>query len=451
LAALQNTGMQLGRQGAQVWRDPSTGDRWLVKKAPAFGEFLPDLQVAVTKIQQRAGLPAAETHRMMLNGRPVNVQRMFDADPAFPDDELDPSQLSQPDIVKLQKHMVLDWLISNHYVDTGSFLRDRHSGEIQSIGKTQAFGYFPTDPPTLNFGDNVRPPLRPNNPVYSTMWRYFRDGLVILQDPRTGELGEFIRGVQEIPDGEYEALLRPYAESAAGSWAGQLSMRRNPEAFLQAAVDRKNNLMADMGALYDEAITQTAGPHTSPPQIAAEQIETVEEYTNGAYAKINGHLRPLQPIDPEFLWEDEEIGIPHVVLGDWIAAIDHVLASLPPYRADPFDTESTTYRGLSATDSLLAQMQVGSTFRDLAYFSTSTAVEVATECSYPIGEGVPVVITVIGRSGVDISHLGRGDEEGEVLYPRGTEFEVISREWRALDEWSSDDETLCIVMREKDR
>lgn len=147
----------------------------------------------------------------------------------------------------------------------------------------------------------------------------------------------------------------------------------------------------------------------------------------------------------------EGIGIEHVVLGDWIAAIDHVLASLPPYRADPSDTESTTYRGLEATDSLLAQMQVGNTFRDPAFLSTSKSVGVAIECSYPpLDSGTAVVITVIGRSGVDVSHLtARRDEELEVLYPRGTEFEIISREWRALDEWNSPDETLCIRMREK--
>lgn len=67
--------------------------------------------------------------------------------------------------------------------------------------------------------------------------------------------------------------------------------------------------------------------------------------------------------------------------------------------------------------------------------------EVATEHSDPIDSGTPVLITVIGRSGVDISPLGGDIDEKEVLFPRGTEFEVISREWRALDEWSPDDET----------
>lgn len=106
------------------------------------------------------------------------------------------------------------------------------------------------------------------------------------------------------------------------------------------------------------------------PEITPDQVEAIHNYSCGHFGDINSYLRDRDPLslsEIDRLYVLESI-FEKPVLGDGIAHLDHVLASLPPYRADPSDTESTTYRGLEATDSLPAQMQVGSTFRDPAYF-----------------------------------------------------------------------------------
>ena len=91
---------------------------------------------------------------------------------------------------------------------------------------------------------------------------------------REGELGEYIQGLQDIPDEDYAEMLRPYAEAAAQE--GKLALdwkakgyqphhggvnvmadpripANDPEAFLKAAIERKNNLKSDFGTLYDRA------------------------------------------------------------------------------------------------------------------------------------------------------------------------------------------------------
>ena len=93
-----------------------------------------------------------------------------------------------------------------------------------------------------------------------------------LHDPRQGELGKYIQGLQDIPDEDYQAMLRPYAEGAASQ--GELAPDSNKQTywnsgkttmgpgrvkpndvalFLEAAAQRKNNLMNDFGKLYDRA------------------------------------------------------------------------------------------------------------------------------------------------------------------------------------------------------
>lgn len=239
-----------GVSAPQVYTD-SEGSRWLGKTAPR--DFLPKIEYAAGQIQSRAGLPAAEMHLIDFDGKPGLAQRMFDADPAFPDHRVDLASMDPSDVLELQKHMALDWMISNHDAHSGNFLRDRATGGIVGIDKGQAFKYFGDDSLTHRFGEDVNPPLHPNVPVYSSMWRQFMNGQGELADPRTGELGEFINALSSIPDDEYIDYLRPYADGVGAAGRAPLG---DPEAFLDAAVERKNNLAAELGDLYDRALAR---------------------------------------------------------------------------------------------------------------------------------------------------------------------------------------------------
>ncbi|QDH91870.1 hypothetical protein SEA_PHRAPPUCCINO_195 [Mycobacterium phage Phrappuccino] len=236
----------------QVYSDPD-GGRWVGKKGPKGRSFPPLLDAATSQIQQRAGLSTPETHFTTLDGGPASVQRMIDADPAFPDHRVDLASMHPQDALTLQKHMALDWMLSNHDPHSGNFLRDRNTGELVGIDKGQAFKYFGQDRLTPRFGEDLNPPLHPNVPVYSQMLNQFSQGQGHLHDPRSGEYGEFVNGLQSIPDDEYKNYLRPYAQAAAES--GKLSMG-DPEEFLNAATARKNNLVNDLGSLYDRVAPQ---------------------------------------------------------------------------------------------------------------------------------------------------------------------------------------------------
>lgn len=242
-----------GVSSPQVYTDPDNA-RWLAKEVPAKRSFSVPLDVATSQIQQRSGVPAAETHPYtMPNGQGASVQRMFDASPAFPDNRVDLSSLSEQDTLDLQKQMALDWMLSNHDAHSGNFMRDNSTGRIVGIDKGQAFKYFGDDQLTPQFGEDVNPPLYPNSPVYSTMMNQFRNGQGTMHDPRSGELADYISTLSSIPDDEYANYLRPYADDAAGK--GKLSMG-DTDTFLGEAIARKNALPQSMADLYDRVRPQ---------------------------------------------------------------------------------------------------------------------------------------------------------------------------------------------------
>lgn len=338
--SLTPTGQYLdGVSRPQVYND-SDGGRWLGKKGPKGRDFPAQLDVATSSIQQRAGLPAAETHLMDIDGGPASVQKMFDADPAFPDNRVDLQSMDPSDVLELQKHMALDWMLSNHDAHSGNFLRDRNTGGLVGIDKGQAFKYFGQDSLSPSFGNDINPPLHPNRPVYSTMLDQFARGQGQLHDPRSGDYGDFINSLQSIPDDEYRSYLAPYAESAAG--VGKLSTG-DPQAFLDAAVARKNSLSDDLGSLYDTvrarqpqtvaAILRQAGVQELPPWQRAEvgdvpdltQLADIPEHGGrwsfpyqgadapGEYQSATYHNWGIHPVDAPATYIGEYYGRPRQV------------------------------------------------------------------------------------------------------------------------------------------
>ena len=487
-AGWENTGLQLGTHGAQVWRDPSTGDSWLVKKAPSFGPFLPDLDVAVNRIVAASGVEAPETFRIEIEGTAASAQYMYPgAQDAFPDKwRFDPGELSDEDLLTLQKHHAVDWLLSNHDSHPGQFIRTQ-DGQLVGIDKRQSYKYFGQDRLDWEFHPNDA--YGEVEPIYNTLYRTMAQGGRVLLDPRIGELGQYIRRLQGLDDEEFATMLRPYAQAAARaggltkSWdhpglSPQILTPNDVEGFLRAAIARKDDLAADMGELYDTAAIQATRLHDPSPRheasderlpdltsinnefrvlgvadvlperfdewaslvsmafpgITPDHVKTIYDYTDYQYMHINPYLRDSEPLSDDMQGWNRAI-----------AHIDDVLENLPPYRADSSDVEATTYRGIAATDSLLAQMQVGETFQDPAYLSTTTDVNKASKFPFSTPDpGVTrILITVVGRSGVEISSLSNLVDEREVLFPRSTEFEIMSREWNAVEN------RLAIVMREK--
>ena len=296
---LRDTGQVLGTHGARVYEAPD-GTRWLFKPPKdAKDAFLTTLDEATARFQARAGLKAPDTYVVTLNGRRGSIQRMFAATDGFPNG-FRAADLSGPDLAAIQREHALDWLISNHDGHRDQFLR-LPNGEMVGIDKGQAFRWFGQDRLDWEFHPNQA--YGAPEPVYNALWRDFAAGKdVDLDPPGSGPLWDQIRVLQAIPDDEFKAMFREYAEQAAQrgllakrqSYPGltpSSALENDVEAFLDALVERKHNLDDDFRALYERA--------------AAERRKALPGWTPKAptnvpasKAKWVGKVKPDAPVPP---------------------------------------------------------------------------------------------------------------------------------------------------------
>ncbi|MCV7347340.1 ADP-ribosyltransferase [Mycolicibacterium rhodesiae] len=184
------------------------------------------------------------------------------------------------------------------------------------------------------------------------------------------------------------------------------------------------------------------------PALSRDQIEAIYKYTTENYQSINPYLRNMDDLTPfqQQMLGSESVGAmtqeQRLAMESQISQTDDGLAGLPPYRGDLSDLTSTTWRGLRAPDSLLSQLKEGDIFQDPGYLSSSLNERVAESFARGAGDGeTPTLLTVLGDNGVNVAPLSRWTDEAEILFPRGSNFEVISRELGA-------DGLLRIVIRQ---
>lgn len=249
---------------AQIYRDPKTQENWLVKHAPKSAKFLADGDVAASQIASMSGLETPATFKTDLGKGPASAQYMYPGAKDAWSGPPNPEKINDNDLMTIQKHHALDWMIGNHDSHERQFIRGQ-DGQLIGIDKGQAFKYFNNDRLHWNFHPNSL--YGEHEPIYNTLYRNFAQGGRQLFDPRDGEYGKYIQGLQSIPDDHYREMLRPYAEGAAKAgqlgtfthpgydgWAkGQRFQPNDVEGFLDSAVSRKNTLTDQLGDLYDRA------------------------------------------------------------------------------------------------------------------------------------------------------------------------------------------------------
>lgn len=246
-----------GSHGMKVYQDHQ-GD-WSLKQPKPSLSFTVPLEAAAANLQRSMGLEAPESYVINHQGRPAVVSKWYpNSTQAF---QKPPRlhELHPDDQMEIQKNHALDWLIGNHDSHVGNWMRTQ-DGKLVSIDKGQAGKYFGHD--------RLDPQFHPNyyarEPIYNQLWRDHAAGRGQMHDPRTGELGAFVQQVQSIPDEKLKGMFRDYAHSAAqsglllnpdGDPSRNLGPRtvpaNDPEAFLNALVERKNNLHKDLGDYYD--------------------------------------------------------------------------------------------------------------------------------------------------------------------------------------------------------
>ena len=280
-ATMKSMHQQLGTHGAKVYADPQ--GEWLVKRPPSGAEFMVPLDQATADLQTKAGLSSPETHSIPWGSSGGHATAVKMLPPGSKQAWKKPPHLGEvhpQDLLTLQKHQALDWLISNHDGHVGNFMRTP-TGELVGIDKGQAAKYYGRD----RLDSSFHPNYYAREPVYNNLWREFGAGKPgEMHDPRQGELGEFVKRLQDIPDHDLKQMFRPYAEHAAEAGAagpdegqgapGEVDRQRglgpatippnDPEAFLQAMVRRKHSLADDLGAHYDKHARSRQQAHTMP-------------------------------------------------------------------------------------------------------------------------------------------------------------------------------------------
>ena len=295
---LVGTGGAGGSHGAKVFRNPTTNEEWVIKQPPPGQEFLAQLDVSANQIAQMSGVDTPDTFLsdgklVGLKPGPISAQVKFpNSKDAFPGKKFDPEKLSDDDLLTIQKHHALDWLLSNHDSHPMGFIR-LQDGKLAGIDKGQAYKYFGQDKLHWNFHPNQD--YGETEPVYNTLYRNFAKGGRQILDPRQGELGAYVQHLQDLPDEDFIGALKPYAVAAAKQKAllhpwhhtGLIPGTVPPndvDAFLKAAVARKHNLMHDFSDLYDRALahrmtgSKIARSHMFPSASGTHAVDRAAGY-----------------------------------------------------------------------------------------------------------------------------------------------------------------------------
>lgn len=149
---------------------------------------------------------------------------------------------------------------------------------------------------------------------------------------------------------------------------------------------------------------QKVGPADSNPLNVWEK-KALSRYTQQDYEWINSDLRTKNmPIEGELL--------------EFVTGIDGALAKIE-------SRVGRSYRGTHLPPKVLDTYLESAIVSDMAYLSTSASAEVVMTKWNPENNGV--FIAIDGFSGRDISSYAFIKNEQEVLFPRATQFKVLSR------------------------
>lgn len=263
-----------GAHAKEFWTDEH-GRKWLFKPVKtASDDFIAHGEEAAYKIGRLLDPQAIEVRSIRLNGRTGSIQPWrTDLKDKFDFGGVSPVDLTPDEIAQVQREHVLDWLIANHDGHAKQFLRGK-DGHIYGIDKAQLFKHLGED--RLEIGYHPNGKFGEQEPFYHTLFRAVKEGKVTV-DPQVTLRA--IREIEKIPDENYLALIRPYAE---GRFAGNETGKR---AFLEAALSRKHNLQRDFEQFYADVLKQKnfrfveakAAPKAQVAQGGREIMEEIPE------------------------------------------------------------------------------------------------------------------------------------------------------------------------------
>ncbi len=232
-----------GAHSKEFWTDEK-GDRWLFKPVEHAGDdFIAHGEEAAYKIGRLIDPDAVEVRTIRLNGRIGSIQKWrTDLKSQIDFTGVDLTDLTTLEIEQIQREHVIDWLIANHDGHAKQFLRAK-DGKVYGIDKGQLFKHLGEDRLAIDYHPNAR--YGKQEPFYNTLFRAVKKGKTEIDPSVTLR---YIREVEKIPDDDYLAILRPYAE---GRFRKD-EARKN--AFYEMALSRKHNLRRDFETFYADVL-----------------------------------------------------------------------------------------------------------------------------------------------------------------------------------------------------
>lgn len=416
-----------GQNPKSILTDTDTGEDWLFKPQD---DWIAHGEAAAAEVARRIGLGAADVRVGSFQGRTGSMQKMLpDARRGFPGDTsaFDPTRITADDLADIQRHRVLDWAISNHDGHSEQYVRlgyANQGGRLVGIDKGQAFKFWGKDKLDHKYAPNAFA-NGSHTPAANLIERAYVEGRMDARAfrPATGATSptaQTARALEAIPDDEYRAIWRTYAEGRFGP--GQAA-----EDFLDGIVARKNSLTTDFKRYHDRLYTArrkavapqkpiggAGGPKGMQGALKAQPsragtgdmaradspVKSLDSdgfsyatYTGGSYSDIN---RPLRAG-----------GVPK---GSLRGITETMRANMKPVKIDFY-----SYRGghveQFAPGGDMTALQ-GSVLRDRAFLSTSVGDEGAA-----FGGDTAFIIrnTDQGKGGRYIHPVSSYDDEREYL------------------------------------
>jgi hypothetical protein len=241
-----------------VFKDPN-GDEWIFKPQDEF-RALGDLTAA--KLAKAVGQDTADVFAYSHNGQFGSIQKVFKGVTGDLSG-LPGSGLSEKQALAIQKEHIFDWFISQHDTHEQNVLRTNDPDkELRFIDKGQLFRFFGKDRFTPDYGQPGEP--NPSGTYYHKMFSEYMSGKDV-KLAKVKDLEPLIKNIEKLSDAEFTKLVKPYAK-AASDWAAKNPHaksatwmgRYSEDAFIKAALDRKNAIRGDVAKFYEQLEAQRA-------------------------------------------------------------------------------------------------------------------------------------------------------------------------------------------------
>lgn len=176
--------------------------------------------------------------------------------------------------------------------------------------------------------------------------------------------------------------------------------------------------VGDVGKLDDLSdLGKIDGAGDPASRLSDAERAGLDLYTGYGYDHINSHLRGI----PNQLGHDV---FPPAELSKYSDDVSSALSKMPLHPGD-------TMRGTNLPQSVLDHIDSTKTFKDSAFMSSSTDAQVAQGFR---ADG-NAMLHINAEHGRDVSSLSQFTNEAEVLFDKGTPFDVLKKTWNDDGYW----------------